>query len=142
MPCFVGRWILAGEQRAPMERHVLDANQMNQPGQTHRTFFRRCFGVCEGLFTLADSVKNVVRWVRSRLNRKFGWSQRVINVVPFGVVVWALPSANFIRPGARTHKEEGREIEGGTFRGKRLLPFLVIRMGFQDFSHRLLDVGW
>jgi hypothetical protein len=45
--------------------------------------------------------------------------------MPFGVVVWAFPSANFIGPGARTHEDERGEIEVGAFRGKRLLPFLA-----------------
>jgi hypothetical protein len=49
---------------------VFVANQMDQPGQVHRTFFRRSFGVCEDLFTLADPVKNVVGGIRPRLNRE------------------------------------------------------------------------
>ncbi len=122
--------------------HVFVANQMDQPGQINRTFFRRCFGVCEGLFTLADPVKNVVGWIRTRLNREFGRLQRIIDVVPFGVVVRALPSANFIGPGTRTHEDEGGEIEVGAFRRKRLLPFSVIRMGFQDLGHLLLENLW
>ncbi len=69
------------------------ANQMDQPGQINRTFFRSCLGVGEGLFTLADPVKNVVGGVRTRLNRKFRGFQWIIDVVSFGVVVWALPAA-------------------------------------------------
>ena len=45
--------------------------------------------------------------------------------MPFGVVVWALPSANLVGPGARTDEDERGEIEVGAVRGKRLLPFLA-----------------
>ena len=83
---------------------------------------------------MADPVKNVVGWIRTRLNREFGWFQRIIHVMPFGVVVWALPSANFIGPGTRTHQNEGGEIEVGAFRRKRLLPLFVVQVGFQDFG--------
>ena len=106
-----------------MEGHVNVANQMNQPGQIHRTFFWCCFDVCKGLFTLLDPEKNIVGGIRTRLNRKFGRLERIIDIVPFGVVVWALPSANFIRPGARTNEDEGGEVEVGAFGGKRLLHF-------------------
>jgi hypothetical protein len=50
----------AGAQRTAMEWLVYVANQMYQPGQIHRTCFRKCFGVCAGLFTIAGPVKNVV----------------------------------------------------------------------------------
>ena len=79
-----------------MERLMQIANQMDQPGQIHRAFFRSCFGVCKGLFALADPVKNVVGRIRTRLNREFGRFQRIIDVMPFRVVVGALPSAQVL----------------------------------------------
>ena len=123
-----------------MERLVHVPNQMNQKGQIHRAFFWRCFCVCEVFFALADPVKNVVGRIRTRLDREFGWFQWIIDIMPFGVVVGALPSANFIGPGARTHEDEHGEVEVGAFRGKRLLPLFVIRMGFEDFGRLLLEV--
>ena len=69
---FVASRIFVGEQRAAMEGHVNVASQMNQPGEILRTFFRGCVGVCEGLFTLADPVKDVVLRGRTWLNRELG----------------------------------------------------------------------
>ena len=83
-----------------MEGHVFVANQMDQVGQIHCSFFWRCFGVGEGLFTLLDTVKNVVGGIRTWFNWEFGGFQRVINVVPFGVIVWALPSPDLVCPRA------------------------------------------
>ena len=122
-----------------MKWHVNVANQMDQPGQMHRTFLGWSGGICQGFLGLLNSIQNVVGGIRTRLNWEFRGFQRIIDVVPFGVVVRIVPASNFIWPSALTHENKGGEIEIGTFRGKRLFPFFVVRMGFEDLGYFLLE---
>ena len=140
-----------------MQGQVYIADQMNQPAQRHRTFFRRCLGVCEGLFTLADPVENVGGGIGAGLSREVGGLQWIIDIMPLGVVVMyvsrvapaaeaqklmvAIAASDFIRPSARTHEDEPGQIAAGACTGERPLPFSAIRVRFQDFARLLLEVG-
>jgi hypothetical protein len=94
------------------------ANQMSQPGQMDRTFFRCGFGVGQGPFTLGNPVKNVVGGVWAGFNWEFGWLQWIIDVMPFGVVVLISTPANLVWPGAGAQEDKRGQTQARVVGGE------------------------
>jgi hypothetical protein len=107
------------------------SDQMNQPGQIHRSFFGWGFFICKGFLALLD----VIGWIRARLNRERRRFQRMINIMPLGVVILVSKPANFIRPGARPHEDERGQVQVWGAGSERSCPLLIIRMRFEDLHH-------
>ena len=74
------------------------SRQMNEPGEGRRAVCRCGPPVGERFFGLGDALQDVVaaRW--GGFAAETGRAQRVIEVMPAGVIVRATLSADFIRP--------------------------------------------